>query len=50
LPFKCNLQRYNTEPSIFTAKDPRKPAFFWRLFNDILVWPLHRWNPLVLFA
>lgn len=25
-----------TEPSIFTAKDPRSPAFAYRLFNDIL--------------
>ena len=31
-----------TEPSIFTAKDPRKPAFFWRLFNDILAGNLKR--------
>ena len=31
-----------TEPSIFTAKDPRKPAFFWRLFNDILAGNLQR--------
>jgi all-trans-8'-apo-beta-carotenal 15,15'-oxygenase len=23
-------------PSIFTAEDPRKPAFIYRLFNDIL--------------
>ena len=35
------LGRY-TEPSIFTAKDPRKPAFFWRLFNDILAGNLGR--------
>mgnify|MGYP006223843873 FL=1 len=31
-----------TEPSIFTAKDPRKPAFIWRLFNDILAGNLNR--------
>jgi all-trans-8'-apo-beta-carotenal 15,15'-oxygenase len=31
-----------TEPSIFTAADPRKPAFFWRLFNDILAGNLSR--------
>ena len=31
-----------TEPSIFTARDPRKPAFFWRLFNDILAGNLKR--------
>ena len=31
-----------TEPSIFTAADPRKPAFFWRLFNDILAGNLAR--------
>ena len=29
------LGRY-TEPSIFTASDPRKPAVFYRLFSDIL--------------
>jgi len=31
-----------TEPSIFTAKDPRSPAFFYRLFNDILAGNLSR--------
>jgi carotenoid cleavage dioxygenase-like enzyme len=31
-----------TEPSIFTASDPRKPAFFYRLFNDILGGDLSR--------
>mmetsp|Transcript_8266 Transcript_8266/g.30489 ORF Transcript_8266/g.30489 Transcript_8266/m.30489 type:complete len:618 (+) Transcript_8266:147-2000(+) len=35
------LGRY-TEPSIFTAKEARKPAWFWRLFNDILMGNLER--------